>query len=75
VVIQLGVEHIVHSITDNRSNFRKTCRMLSRKYRIVWQTCVAYTINLMLKSTREFLEHKAVTTGNTLIFVGQNRQR
>jgi hypothetical protein len=34
--------------------------MISRKFPIVWQSCLAHMINLMLKTIGEFLEHKAV---------------
>jgi hypothetical protein len=50
----------VQIITDNGSNYKKACRILTHKYRIVWQPCLAHTINLMLKSVGDFLEHKAV---------------
>jgi hypothetical protein len=33
---------------------------MSQKYRIVWQLCLTHTINLMLKSIGEFLDHKAI---------------
>jgi hypothetical protein len=50
----------VQIITDNGSNYKKACRLVSQKYQIVWQLCLAHTINLMLKSIREFLDHKAM---------------
>jgi hypothetical protein len=50
----------VQIITDNGSNYKKSCKLVSQKYRIVWQLCFAHTINLMLKSIREFLDHKAM---------------
>jgi hypothetical protein len=34
--------------------------MISRMFFIVWQPCVAHTINLMLKAIGEFLKHKAM---------------
>jgi hypothetical protein len=37
--------------------------MVSQKYRIVWQPCIAHTINLMLKSIREFPNHKEMIDG------------
>jgi hypothetical protein len=35
VIIELGEEHIVQIVIDNGSNYKKGCRMVSRKYRIV----------------------------------------
>jgi hypothetical protein len=63
VIIDLGEEHIVQIMTDNGSNYKKACRLVSDKYRIVWQPCIAHTINLMLKSIREFLDHKTMIKG------------
>jgi hypothetical protein len=60
VIIELGEEHIVQIVTDNGSNYKKACRLMSQKYRIVWQLCLTHTINLMLKSIGEFLDHKAI---------------
>jgi hypothetical protein len=34
--------------------------MITRKFPIVWQPCLAHTINLMLKAIGDFLEHQAV---------------
>jgi hypothetical protein len=50
----------VQIITDNGSKYKKACKMISHKFPIVWQSCLAHTINLMLKTIEEFLEHKAV---------------
>jgi hypothetical protein len=50
----------VQIITDNGSNYKKACKMISCKFLIVWQPCVAHTINLMLKVIEEFPEHKAM---------------
>jgi hypothetical protein len=47
-------------MTDNGSNYKKACKLVSEKYQIVWQLCLALTINLMLKSIGEFLDHKAM---------------
>jgi hypothetical protein len=63
VIIELGEEHIVQIMTDNGSNYEKACRLVSQKYRIVWQSCLAHTINLMLKSIGEFPDHKAMIEG------------
>jgi hypothetical protein len=50
----------VQILIDNGSNDKKACKLVSQKYRIVWQPCLAHTINLMLKSIGEFLDHKAM---------------
>jgi hypothetical protein len=47
-------------ITDNGSNYKKSYKLVSQKYRIVWQPCLTHTINLMMKSIGEFLDHKAM---------------
>jgi hypothetical protein len=60
VVIELGPEHIVQIVTDNRSNYNKACKMLTHQFLIVSQPCLAHTINLMLNAIGEFPEHKAV---------------
>ena len=61
VVYEIGPCHIVQIVTDNGSNYKKACRMVTKDYsRIVWQPCVAQTINLMLKQIGEFPEHEAV---------------
>jgi hypothetical protein len=60
IILELGEEYIVQIITDNRSNYKNACRLVSQKYRIVWQLCIAHTINLMLKSIGEFPDHKAM---------------
>jgi hypothetical protein len=48
----------VQIMADNGSNYKKACRLVSRKYQIVWQPCLAH--NLMLKSIGEFPDHKAM---------------
>jgi hypothetical protein len=63
VIIELGEEHIVQIVTNNGSNYKKTCMLMSQKYRIVWQPCISHTINLMLKSIGEFSDHKAMIEG------------
>jgi hypothetical protein len=63
MIIELGDEHIVQIMIDNRSNYKKVCKMVSEKYRIEWQPCHAHTINLMLKSIVEFLDHKSMIDG------------
>ena len=59
VCIDVGADNIVQFITDNGSNNKKASKLLINKYpHIVWQPCVAHTINLMLKAISEFSEHK-----------------
>jgi hypothetical protein len=53
----------VQIVTDNVSNYKKACRLVCQKYQIVWQLCLAHTINLILKSIREFSDHKAMIEG------------
>ena len=61
VVMDVGPEHVLQIITDNGSNYKKACRMVTTKHPfIVWQPFVAHTINLMLKSIGAFVEHDAV---------------
>jgi hypothetical protein len=50
----------VQILTDNESNYKKACRMITHKFLIVWQPCLAHMINLMLKAIGDFPEHKAV---------------
>jgi hypothetical protein len=50
----------VQIIIDNGSNYKKACKMISRKFLIVWQPFLAHMINLMLKEIGEFPKHKAV---------------
>jgi hypothetical protein len=50
----------VQIMTDDGSNYKKACRLVSQKYQIVWQPCLAHTINLMLKSIIEFTDHKVM---------------
>jgi hypothetical protein len=63
VILELGEEHIVQIVTDNGSNYKKACKLVSQKYRIVWQPCLAQTINLILKSIGEFSDHKEMIEG------------
>jgi hypothetical protein len=65
VVVELGPEHIMHIVTDNGSNYKKACKMISHKFLIVWQSCLIHTINLILKAfgalscSRKHLQTKA----------------
>jgi hypothetical protein len=66
-IVELNPEHIVHIVTDNGSNYKKACKMITRKFPIVWQPCLVHMINLMLKAVREFPEHKAmILTGGRI---------
>ncbi|XP_015649249.1 uncharacterized protein [Oryza sativa Japonica Group] len=61
VVRELGPQHVVQIITDNGSNYKKACRLLRQEYpTIVWQPCVAHTINLMLKEVGKMPDHESV---------------
>jgi hypothetical protein len=55
-------------ITDNGSNYKKACKMISHKFPIVWQPCLAHVINLMLKAIGEFSEHKVVIQAGRRIY-------
>jgi hypothetical protein len=50
----------VQIVTDNGSNYKKACKMITHKFLIVWQPCLAHMINLMLKAIGEFSKHKVV---------------
>jgi hypothetical protein len=58
IVVKLDLEHIVQIITDNGSNYKKAYKMISHKFLIVWQPCLAHTINLMLKAIENFGKHE-----------------
>ena len=61
VVRELGPKNVVQIITDNGSNYRKACKLLRLEYpTIVWQPCVAHTINLMLKEVGKRPDHDYV---------------
>src|SRR5438876_6617927 len=61
VVYEIGPMFIVQIVTDNGSNYKKAYRMVTKEYsHIVWQPCVAHTINLMLKQIGAFSEHESV---------------
>jgi hypothetical protein len=68
VVADVGENNIVQVITDNDSNYKKACRYLTNEYlHIVWQTYLAYTINLMLKTIGEFPDHESIIDSVKLI--------
>jgi hypothetical protein len=54
-------------VTDNGSNYKKSCGLVSQKYQIVWQLCLTHTINLILKSIGEFLDDKVIIEGARMI--------
>jgi hypothetical protein len=50
---------VVQIVTDNGSNYKKACRnrVEEPEYNhIVWQSCVAHTVNLRLKYIAKFPE-------------------
>ena len=57
----IDLENVVQIVTNNGSNFKKACNLLSREYKhIVQQPCLAYTINLMLKDIGKWQDHEAM---------------
>ena len=61
VVEEIGVEFVVQIVTDNGSNYKKSCKQLTAEYKhITWQPCAAHTINLMLKEIAHFIEVETV---------------
>jgi hypothetical protein len=68
VVEDVGENNIVQIITDNGSNYNKTCRYLTNECpHIAWQPCLAHTINLMLKTIGDFPDHESVINSAKLI--------
>ncbi|KAJ1269626.1 hypothetical protein BS78_07G226100 [Paspalum vaginatum] len=60
VVVDVGIENVVQVVTDNGSNYKKACTVLTDEYpHIAWQPCLAHTINLMLKDIGKWAEHNA----------------
>jgi hypothetical protein len=58
VAKEIGVEHIVHTVTNNWSNYKKACKAIGREFApITWTPCLAHTIILMLKDIGERPEH------------------
>lgn len=61
VVCKVGHQHVMQIITNNGSNYKKACKLLMQEYRaIMWQPCVAHTINLMLKEVGKMADHDMV---------------
>jgi hypothetical protein len=68
VVADVGENNIVQIITDNGSNYKKARRYLTNEYQhIAWQSCLAHTINLMLKTIGDLLYHESVIDSAKLI--------
>ena len=58
MVEDIGPEHVVHIVTDNGSNYKKACKALGEVYEhIVWTSCLAHTVNLMLKDIAQRPEY------------------
>jgi hypothetical protein len=58
-VEEIGHENVVQIVTDNGSNYKKVCSTLVEEpeyNHIVWQTCVAHIVNLVLKDIAKFRE-------------------
>jgi hypothetical protein len=52
----IAPENVVQIVSDNVSNFKKACKLFSTEYKhIMWQPCLAHTINLMLKDIGKWL--------------------
>ena len=61
VLNDIGPEDVIQIVTDNGSNFKKACKLLAEEYpHIVWQPCLAHTINLILKDIGKWDDHKAM---------------
>ncbi|XP_039808532.1 uncharacterized protein LOC120672275 [Panicum virgatum] len=60
VVMKVEPHNVVQLVTDNGSNYKKTCKILCHEFpNIAWQPCLAHTINLMLKDIGKCPEHDA----------------
>jgi hypothetical protein len=50
VVLYVGVENIVHMVTDNAANYVSASRLLMEEFpSILWSPCAAHCINLILQ--------------------------
>ncbi|WVZ87005.1 hypothetical protein U9M48_033708 [Paspalum notatum var. saurae] len=59
-VMKLGYHNVVQIVTDNGSNYKKACEILTDQFpHMTWQPCLAHTINLMLKDIGKWPEHEA----------------
>ncbi|WVZ69810.1 hypothetical protein U9M48_018539, partial [Paspalum notatum var. saurae] len=60
VVMKVGYHNVVHIVTDNDSDYKKACEILTDQFpHMAWQPCLAHTINLMLKDIGKWPEHEA----------------
>ncbi|WVZ92462.1 hypothetical protein U9M48_038525 [Paspalum notatum var. saurae] len=60
VVMKVGYHNVVQIVTDNGSNYKKACEILTDQFpHMAWQPCLAHTINLMLKDIGKWPEHEA----------------
>ena len=58
MVEEIGLENVVHAVTDNGSNYKKACKELREVHEhIAWTPCLAHTVNLMLKDIARRPEH------------------
>jgi flavoprotein len=49
VVLYVGVENIVHMVTDNAANYVAAGKLLMEEFPLIfWSPCAAYCINLIL---------------------------
>ncbi|WVZ94087.1 hypothetical protein U9M48_040024 [Paspalum notatum var. saurae] len=60
VMMKVGYHNVVQIVTDNGSNYKKACEILTDQFpHMAWQPCLAHTINLMLKDIEKWPEHEA----------------
>jgi hypothetical protein len=68
VVADVVENNVVQVITDNGSNYKRSCRYLTNEYlHIACQPCLTHIINLMLKTIDEFLDHESIIDSAKLI--------
>jgi hypothetical protein len=68
VVAEVGENNIVHIVTDNGFNYKKAYRYLTNEcHHIAWHPCLAYTINLMLKTISDLPDYEYVINNAKLI--------
>lgn len=61
VLLNVGDENVVQIVTDNGSNYKKACSVITHDFpHIAWQPCLAHTINLMLKDIGKWPDHEAI---------------
>ena len=50
VVLYIGVENIMHMLTDNTANYVVVGKLLMEEFPLIfWSPCVAYCINLIIQ--------------------------